>query len=80
MASMKLFHTIPDKRPDIPMLGSVNSPHDLRSLAQDQLRKVADELREYLPLFGRYFRRTFWSGAWGSGTDSSTALLFRYSI
>ena len=48
MASMKLFHTIPDKRPDIPVLGSVNSPHDLRSLAQDQLRKVADELREYL--------------------------------
>ena len=48
MASMKLFHTIPDKRPDIPMLRSVNSPHDLRSLAQDQLRKVADELREYL--------------------------------
>ena len=48
MASMKLFHTIPDKCPDIPMLGRVNSPHDLRSLAHSQLRKVADELREYL--------------------------------
>ncbi|MBU29472.1 MAG: 1-deoxy-D-xylulose-5-phosphate synthase, partial [Gammaproteobacteria bacterium] len=48
MASMKLFHAIPDKYPDIPMLESVNSPHDLRSLAHNQLRKVADELREYL--------------------------------
>ena len=48
MSSMKLFHTIPDERPDIPMLENINSPHDLRSLPHSQLRQVADELREFL--------------------------------
>jgi len=48
MPSMKLFHTIPDERPSIPLLEGINSPHDLRSLNRDQLRQVADELREYL--------------------------------
>jgi len=48
MPSMKLFHTIPGERPSIPLLEGINSPHDLRSLNRDQLRQVADELREYL--------------------------------
>lgn len=48
MPSMKLFHTIPGKRPSIPLLEGINSPHDLRSLHRDQLRQVADQLREYL--------------------------------
>jgi len=46
MPSMKLFHTIPGERPSIPLLEGINSPHDLRSLNRDQLRQVADELRE----------------------------------
>ena len=45
---MKLFHTIPGERPNIPLLEGINSPYDLRSLHRDQLRQVADELREYL--------------------------------
>ena len=48
MPSMKLFHTIPGERPSIPSLEGINSPHDLRSFHRDQLRQVADELREYL--------------------------------
>ncbi len=48
MPSMKLFHTIPGERPNIPLLEGINSPHDLRTLNRDQLRQVADEVREYL--------------------------------
>lgn len=48
MPSMKLFHTIPDERPSIPLLEGINSPNDLRSFHRDQLRQVADEVREYL--------------------------------
>ena len=48
MPSMKLFHTIPGERPTIPLLEGIHSPHDLRSLNRDQLRQVADEVREYL--------------------------------
>ena len=45
---MKLFHTIPGERPSIPLLEGINSPNDLRSFHRDQLRQVADEVREYL--------------------------------
>jgi 1-deoxy-D-xylulose-5-phosphate synthase len=45
---MKLFHTLPEERPNIPLLEGINSPHDLRSLNREQLRQVADEVREYL--------------------------------
>ena len=48
MPSMKLFHTIPGERPAIPLLEGIHSPHDLRLLNRDQLRQVADEVREYL--------------------------------
>ena len=48
MPSMKLFHTIPGERPTIPLLEGIHSPHDLRLLNRDQLRQVADEVREYL--------------------------------
>ena len=48
MPSMKLFHTIPGERPSIPLLEGINSPNDLRSFHRDQLRQVADEVREYL--------------------------------
>jgi len=33
------------KRPETPLLDSVDTPHDLRKLAPDQLRQLADELR-----------------------------------
>ncbi len=48
MPSMKLFHTIPGERPTIPLLEEIHSPHDLRLLNSNQLRQVADEMREYL--------------------------------
>ncbi len=48
MAIMKCFHEIPDTRPAIPLLSEINSPHDLRGLSKDQLRQLADEVREYL--------------------------------
>ena len=48
MPSMTLFHTIPGERPTIPLLEEIHSPHDLRSLNRDQLRQIADEVREYL--------------------------------
>ena len=48
MPSMKLFHTIPGERPAIPLLEGIHSPHDLRLLNRDQLRQVADEVRDYL--------------------------------
>ncbi len=48
MPSMKLFHTIPGERPTIPLLEGIHSPHDLRLLNRNQLRQVADEVREYL--------------------------------
>ena len=48
MPSMTLFHTIPGERPPIPLLEGIHSPHDLRLLNRDQLRQVADEVREYL--------------------------------
>ena len=57
------FHTIPDERPDIPMLENINSPHDLRSLAHSQLRQVADELREFL----LYIRRVYLAVILGQG-------------
>ena len=48
MPSMTLFHKIPCKRPTIPLLEGIHAPNDLRSLNRDQLRQVADEVREYL--------------------------------
>ncbi len=48
MPSMTLFHKIPGKRPTIPLLEGIHAPNDLRSLTRDQLRQVADEVREYL--------------------------------
>ncbi len=48
MHSMKLFHTIPSQRPNITLLEEIDSPYDLRRLKSNQLRQLADELREYL--------------------------------
>jgi 1-deoxy-D-xylulose-5-phosphate synthase len=39
---------IPLTRPETPLLDTINSPADLRALAEDQLDQVALELRQYL--------------------------------
>ncbi|PJE78387.1 1-deoxy-D-xylulose-5-phosphate synthase [invertebrate metagenome] len=43
-----MFHEIPKKRPDTPLLDQVNSPQQLRSLSEQQLPQLALELREFL--------------------------------
>lgn len=43
-----MFDQIPLKRPDTPLLDTINDPADLRKLEVDQLEVLAQELREYL--------------------------------
>ncbi|MGI1679755.1 MAG: 1-deoxy-D-xylulose-5-phosphate synthase [Cellvibrionaceae bacterium] len=43
-----MFETIPHKRPNTPLLDTINSPADLRTLDEKQLSDVAYQLREYL--------------------------------
>ncbi|WP_438765156.1 1-deoxy-D-xylulose-5-phosphate synthase [Kushneria sp. TE3] len=45
---MKLFDDIPTKRPATPLLDRIEAPSDLRSLDEQQLLRLADELRAYL--------------------------------
>ncbi|ART62973.1 1-deoxy-D-xylulose-5-phosphate synthase [Kushneria marisflavi] len=45
---MKLFDDIPTKRPATPLLDLIEAPSDLRSLDEQQLLRLADELRAYL--------------------------------
>lgn len=44
----KTFHQIPTKKPMTPILDKVNFPCDLKSLSQDELYQLADEIRAYL--------------------------------
>ncbi len=44
----RTFNTIPLSRPATPLLDSIDSPHHLRQLDQEQLPRLADEIREYL--------------------------------
>jgi 1-deoxy-D-xylulose-5-phosphate synthase len=46
--SRKMFDEIPQKRPDTPLLDTINSPADLRELDEKQLPELAYQLREYL--------------------------------
>jgi 1-deoxy-D-xylulose-5-phosphate synthase len=48
MPNMKLFHEIPLERPVTPLLDRIDAPHDLRKLSRQELRTLADEVREYL--------------------------------
>lgn len=48
MPNMKLFHEIPLERPVTPLLDRIDAPHDLRKLSREELRTLADEVREYL--------------------------------
>ena len=43
-----MFHEIPKKRPDTPLLDQVNTPEQLRTLSESQLPQLVQELREYL--------------------------------
>ena len=45
---MKIFETIPIKKPNSLILDNISEPSALRALELSQLPKVADELREYL--------------------------------
>ncbi|WP_456268941.1 1-deoxy-D-xylulose-5-phosphate synthase [Kushneria sp. AK178] len=45
---MKLFDDIPTQRPATPLLDRIEAPSDLRSLDEQQLSRLADELRAYL--------------------------------
>lgn len=44
----RTFYSIPEMRPVIPLLDTIESPADLKSLDMSQLLQLADELREYL--------------------------------
>ena len=43
-----MFDVIPTKRPDTPLLDSIESPADLRLLDETQLTNLADQLRHFL--------------------------------
>lgn len=45
---MRIFHQIPEHRPDTPLLDRIDGPADLRALERRDLAQVADELRAYL--------------------------------
>ena len=45
---MKSYSTIPEQRPNTPILDSIESPTDLKALSLDQLPLLADQLREFL--------------------------------
>ena len=45
---MKIFKEIPVKKPLTPLLDKVNYPNDLRSFSINELKTLADELREFL--------------------------------
>ena len=45
---MKIFKEIPVEKPLTPLLDKVNYPNDLRSFSINELKTLADELREFL--------------------------------
>jgi len=45
---MKTFFEIPKNLPETPLLDSVNYPSELRKLSKQDLKQLADELREFL--------------------------------
>ena len=45
---MKIFKEIPVEKPLTPLLDQVNYPNDLRSFSINELKTLADELREFL--------------------------------
>lgn len=47
-STMRMFTNIPSVRPTTSLLDKIDSPADLKSLSQDELCLLADELREFL--------------------------------
>ena len=45
---MKVFKAIPQELPQTPLLEKIQSPNDLNELSSDQLKRLANELREFL--------------------------------
>ena len=45
---MKVFKDFPTKRPTTSFLDNIESPNDLKKLTVNELKILADELREYL--------------------------------
>ena len=45
---MKIFNKIPESVPITPILDKVEFPKDIRSFSNDELKQLADELREFL--------------------------------
>ena len=45
---MRIFTEIPDKKPSTPLLDRVDSPSDIRSFSINELKALADEMREFL--------------------------------
>jgi len=45
---MKVFKAIPKELPQTPLLDKIANPDDLKELTSDQLKRLADELREFL--------------------------------
>ena len=43
-----MFHEIPKKRPNTPLLDQVETPENLREISEDKLPQLALELREFL--------------------------------
>ncbi len=45
---MKVFKEIPVTKPDTPLLDKIHFPKDMKSLSFENLKKLSDELREFL--------------------------------
>ena len=45
---MRIFKQIPSKKPNTPLLDSVNTPSDLKTFSINELQTLSDELREFL--------------------------------
>ena len=45
---MKIFNSIPAKKPKTPLLDNISHPEDMRSFSKNELQILADELREFL--------------------------------
>ena len=45
---MKVFKEIPVTKPDTPLLDKIHFPKDMKSLSIENLKKLSDELREFL--------------------------------
>jgi len=45
---LRIFKQIPSKKPNTPLLDSVNTPSDLKTFSINELQTLSDELREFL--------------------------------